>query len=103
MKSNTPKIELKNLKTAEFASEETQCYEATVYVDGKAFCIASNQGHGGSDSYDAIRPRGGYKSARTSTRRSGESASASIRTLRRPTTRRSWRRSPSSSRTGIAI
>lgn len=62
MKSNTPKIELKNLKTAEFASEETQCYEATVYVDGKAFCIASNQGHGGSDSYDAIRPRGGYKS-----------------------------------------
>lgn len=57
-----PRVELKNLKFAEFASEETNCYEATVYVDGKRFCIASNQGHGGPDSYDAIRPRGGYKS-----------------------------------------
>ena len=45
--NNTPKIELKNLKTAEFASEETHCFEATVYLDGKRFCIASNQGHGG--------------------------------------------------------
>ena len=62
MNDNNPKIELKNLKTAEFASEETHCYEATVYLDGKRFCIASNQGHGGGDSYDAIIPRGGWKS-----------------------------------------
>lgn len=66
MTSNNPKIELKNLKTAEFASEETHCYEATVYVDGKRFCIASNQGHGGPDSYDCIRPRGGFKSGEQS-------------------------------------
>jgi len=56
-----PLIELKNLKVAEFASEETTCYEATVWVDGKRFCIASNQGHGGPDSYDPIGPRGGFK------------------------------------------
>lgn len=66
MTSNEPKIELKNLKYAEFASEETPCYEATVYVDGARFCIASNQGQGGDDSYDAIRPRGGYKSGEES-------------------------------------
>ena len=27
-------IELKNIKHSEFASEETHCYEATLYVDG---------------------------------------------------------------------
>jgi len=68
-----PVIELKNLKVAEFASEETTCYEATVYVDGKRFCIASNQGHGGESSHDPIRPRGGYKS--------GEEAGAARREL----------------------
>lgn len=68
-----PVIELKNLKVAEFASEETTCYEATVYVDGARFCVASNQGQGGDDSYDAIRPRGGYKT--------GEEAGAARREL----------------------
>jgi hypothetical protein len=46
-----PKITVKNLKHAEFASQETHCYEATVYVDGKRFCKASNEGHGGGDIY----------------------------------------------------
>jgi hypothetical protein len=68
-----PQVELRNLKHAEFASQETACYEATVYIDGKRFCIASNQGHGGPDSYDSIRPRGGYKS--------GEEAGAAHREL----------------------
>ena len=68
-----PVIEIKNLKVAEFASEETTCYEATVYVDGARFCIGSNQGHGGDDSFDAIRPRGGYKT--------GEEAGAARREL----------------------
>lgn len=61
MTSNKPNITLKGLKIAKFASEETLCYEATVYVDGKAFCIASNQGFGGDDSYNPLRPRGGFK------------------------------------------
>ena len=73
MTSNKPNITLKGLKIAQFASEETLCYEATVYVDGKAFCIASNQGHGGSDRYDTLRPRGGFKS--------GEEAGAASRKL----------------------
>lgn len=44
-----PKIELKNIKYAEFASEETFCFDATVWLDGKRFCTVSNQGHGGGD------------------------------------------------------
>lgn len=46
-----PIITLKNLKHAEFASQETHCFEATVYVDGVKFCKASNEGHGGENSY----------------------------------------------------
>lgn len=42
-----PVITVKNLKYAEFASQETPCFEATVYVDGKRFCASSNEGHGG--------------------------------------------------------
>lgn len=41
------KIELKNFKHAAFASEETLCFEATVYVDGKKLGDASNSGRGG--------------------------------------------------------
>lgn len=48
---NKPTITLKNLKYAEFASEETACFEATVYVDGKAFCKAMNGGKGGPNEY----------------------------------------------------
>lgn len=54
-----PTVILKNLKYAAFASEETHCFEATVYVDGKRFCIASNEGHGGPDRYDALPPKSG--------------------------------------------
>ncbi len=52
----TPKIEVRNLKHAAFASEETHCFEASVYVDGKRFCTASNEGHGGPDSYTPVKP-----------------------------------------------
>lgn len=55
-----PKIELKNIKHAEFASEETNCFQATVYVDGKRFCIADNEGHGGPDRYSPLQ-KGKYK------------------------------------------
>ena len=50
------KIELKNIKFAEFASEETSCYQGTLYVDGKRFANVSNEGHGGCDSQRPIKP-----------------------------------------------
>ncbi len=40
------KIELKNFKHAAFASQETLCFNATVYVDGKRMFEASNSGNG---------------------------------------------------------
>jgi len=51
-----PKIELKNIKYAAFASQETSCYEATLYVDNKRFAYVSNEGHGGCDRQDPIKP-----------------------------------------------
>jgi hypothetical protein len=69
-----PVITLKNLKHAEFASEETHCYSATVYLDGKRFCLASNDGHGGPDRYDAMPTKGRNFS-------SGEEAGAARRQL----------------------
>jgi hypothetical protein len=41
-------VTLKNLKVAEFASEETTCFSATVYLDGKRAMTVKNDGHGGS-------------------------------------------------------
>lgn len=46
-----PVITLKNIKHSEFASEETNCYEATLYVDGEKWGKVSNEGHGGADSF----------------------------------------------------
>ena len=43
------KLELKNIKHTEWASEETHCYQASLYVDGKPFAIVSNDGRGGCD------------------------------------------------------
>jgi hypothetical protein len=43
------KIELKNIKYAAFASQETSCYEATIYIDGKKRGTVKNDGYGGSD------------------------------------------------------
>lgn len=42
------RITLKNLKVADFASEETLCFTATVVFDGTPIAEASNDGHGGS-------------------------------------------------------
>jgi hypothetical protein len=44
-------IELKNLKYSDFASQETYCFEASVYIDGKKAGTVSNQGCGGCHSY----------------------------------------------------
>ena len=48
---NNMKIELKNFKHSAFASHETYCYEATVYIDGKKAFGANNDGCGACDSY----------------------------------------------------
>lgn len=40
-------ITLKNVKQNEALSEETHCFSATVYVDGKKAFGAKNAGHGG--------------------------------------------------------
>ena len=43
------KIEMKNISYYKRGSEETPCYNATVYVNGKKAVEVSNDGHGGSD------------------------------------------------------
>ena len=43
------KLELKNLKHAEFASQETNCFEAKLYINGVFSATISNDGHGGSN------------------------------------------------------
>ena len=48
------KLELKNIKVCKWASEETHCYQAVVYVNGKPAIEVSNEGHGGGDSQWAI-------------------------------------------------
>ena len=45
------KIELKNIKYAEFASQETHCFEASVYIDGKRAGTVGNDGQGGCNFY----------------------------------------------------
>ncbi len=42
------RVTLKHLKVAEFASEETLCFSATVLFDGKPIAHANNDGHGGA-------------------------------------------------------
>ena len=45
----TNDVELKNFKHSEFASQETNCYEASLYYKGKRIAVVSNDGHGGCD------------------------------------------------------
>jgi hypothetical protein len=47
------KIEIKNVKYSQFASRETNFFEATVYIDGKRMGTVSNDGHGGPNNYDS--------------------------------------------------
>ena len=41
------KIELKNVKHAAFASTDSECFEASIYIDGKRAGTASDDGNGG--------------------------------------------------------
>lgn len=47
------KVEIKNVKHSQFASHETNCFEATVYIDGKRMGTVSNDGQGGPNDYDS--------------------------------------------------
>tara|TARA_R100000654_G_scaffold17042_2_gene35759 strand:+ start:1389 stop:1916 length:528 start_codon:yes stop_codon:yes gene_type:complete len=42
-------LEMKSIKHFASGSEETYCYTAVVYLDGRPFADVSNDGHGGSD------------------------------------------------------
>ena len=42
-------IEMKAIKYSEFASEETHCYQAKIYLNGKAWIEVDNDGRGGAD------------------------------------------------------
>ena len=52
------KVTLKNLKVAEFASEETTCFQATVYLDGKRMVGVKNDGHGGCHMFGMVGGNG---------------------------------------------
>lgn len=43
------KVELTSVKHAAFASEETQCFEAVVLIDGKRAMTVRNDGNGGGN------------------------------------------------------
>lgn len=45
------KIELKNIKYFAAGSEETSCYNASLYVDGTKIGDVSNNGTGGPDNF----------------------------------------------------
>jgi len=47
-------IQIKNLKIANFASDDTLCFQASLYLDGKRAGTVSNDGHGGPNAYDFI-------------------------------------------------
>ena len=45
-------LEVKNISHYARGSEETPCYNATVYINGKKAIEVSNDGHGGCDRQD---------------------------------------------------
>jgi hypothetical protein len=45
--SKTLKIEIRSLKFSALASQDSNCFEATIYIDGKRAGSAHNAGHGG--------------------------------------------------------
>ena len=45
-------LEIKGVKHSAFASQETHCYEASLYLNGRKIGIVHNQGFGGADGFD---------------------------------------------------
>lgn len=46
-------IELRAIKHSKFASHETECFEATIYIDGKKAGKVWNDGQGGCHGYES--------------------------------------------------
>ena len=53
------KIELKNVKFCEWASQETNCFSAIVYADGEPIFTVENDGRGGADIHRACEGHDG--------------------------------------------
>lgn len=49
------KIELKSIQYSAFASQETSCYSANLYVDGRKIGTVGNDGQGGCDRFHGDR------------------------------------------------
>jgi hypothetical protein len=47
--ADKPHLELKKIKYSDFASQETHCYQAELWVNGKLAAHVTNEGHGGND------------------------------------------------------
>ena len=52
------KIELKKISFNERMSQETNCFVADLYINGKKVGEASNEGHGGCTNYGSDTPEG---------------------------------------------
>lgn len=62
VESRIPKgWQLKNVKTLAAMSQETECFEASLYVDGKRVGTVGNAGHGGPNQYRWLDPAFGPK------------------------------------------
>lgn len=48
------KLELKNIKFYESMSEETNCFEADLFINGKKIAYVKNTGQGGSTDYHVL-------------------------------------------------
>jgi hypothetical protein len=48
------KIELKQIKYSDWASEETSCFQANIYLNGKKVGFCNNDGKGGCTSYNRV-------------------------------------------------
>jgi hypothetical protein len=53
------KLTLKNIKEHPDMSEETNCFSATIYVDGKKAGFVKNEGRGGCNFYTWLDPQVG--------------------------------------------
>lgn len=51
------KIRLKSIQHSAFASQETHCYTANLWIDGKKVGTVSNDGHGGCDRFHGDREK----------------------------------------------
>src|SRR5579862_2818380 len=45
------KVELRNVKINKAMSEETECFSANLFIDGKQVATVCNRGQGGADEY----------------------------------------------------